>query len=463
MNATQQTFKKINLIILTFLAMNLSAQIWDAKDISFPVPSQGWRVRPVDDNVAWTFGYSIGPGTSGGYTFTNSENTCQKTINGGEQWESIPFKAQVEQEGYICDVVGISAERAFVVYYNIVLGPQLFRTTDGGQTWKTNNGGVDYFLNWVHFYDGLNGIGLGDPGDNGFFQVVTTSDGGESWVKNDTIHSFKSIDVQEYGVSGEFTTYKNSIWTKTSLGRIFHSSDKGQNWQEISAPENIPGNLGLVCDENLNLYASYSDFDANTFQIFVKQLNSSTWKKITPIENLGYISGFSVIPGTNALILNAGIFGIAASFQTVASTNGGQTWNTVASNEGNQYGFVEFSNAFTGYACEIPQSFELPSNRVFKYNGSPLSGLLSQHILDAEVSVYPNPASDVLHIKVTSEKSNDYWILINDVNGSLLYKQVMTQGASFQSSINVSDLPVGAYILSIANKNGASIHKFIRQ
>jgi len=68
-------------------------------------------------------------------------------------------------------------------------------------------------------------------------------------------------------------------------------------------------------------------------------------------------------------------------------------------------------------------------------------------------SIYPNPVSDILHIKVNSliEKITIY---------NMLGKQMLTQKTA--KTINVSSLPAGIYVVELSNKNESSIHKLIK-
>ncbi|MBK9042588.1 MAG: T9SS type A sorting domain-containing protein [Saprospiraceae bacterium] len=461
MNTCLQTFRNLNLILLTLLTLNLSAQIWDAKDIEFPVPSQGWRVRPIDDNVAWTFGYSIGP-EQGAWSYTNSENSCQKTSDGGETWETKFFRFDGGGEGFILDVIGVNESIAFVNYYDFIAGTILYRTKDGGETWQSNNGGADYFLDWVYFYDKNNGVSFGDAGEDGFFQFSNSTDGGETWTLNNN-SLISTIDSSEYGISSYFAVKDSSIWTPTSYGRILHSVDKGVNWNVILGPVSSMTDVwGISVDDNHNLILIL--FSDTNFEIHMLKKNSSDWINITPANNTGTLVGFSAIPGTNTLILNfPTIWDDASTYKTYVSIDNGSTWNVVSTGEGFKYGYIEFSSPQTGYSCEIPQSFEMPSNHVYKYNGSPLSGILSQNMLVADVEIFPNPTSDILNITVTSETNNDYWMLINDINGKLIDKRMYNNTSMFKASIKTADLPAGEYLITITSKDGVASRKFIKR
>jgi hypothetical protein len=440
----------------------LQAQIWTPKPIEFTAASQGWRVRPVDDKVAWTFGYSIRPFPIG-WGFTGFDNSIQVTTDGGETWQTKFFKDNIDEEGYIGDVIGVNDSVAFVTYFDYVIGSSLYRTSDGGKTWKSNKTGIDSYLNWVYFYDKNNGISFGDAGFTGsseFYQISSTKDGGATWSKNDSV-SIRPKNPEEFGVKGGFAVKDNHLWALTFYGRILHSADYGANWEAIDGAQFKAIPWGFAADDSLNLYEIWN-VDGK-FDIYKLENGGNTWVNISPTNNKGEIVGFSAVPGTNTLLFNAPAKSDDIStYKTWMSTDEGTTWNVISEGEGKKFGFIEFCNPQTGYACEIPTSFQKPTKNVFKYSGSPLTGLVSQQKLDAEVEVFPNPASDFLNVKIISEKPNDFWILINDMNGKLMSKQIVNNQSKIETLIKIDQLPVGAYLINIASKDGVTGKKFIK-
>lgn len=231
----------------------------------------------------------------------------------------------------------------------------------------------------------------------------------------------------------------------------------------MATPSTASGYINQIeLDDTQTIYLCYSDDDNGTFQIFKKLVNESVWQEITPFNHDGYISGINAIPGTSTLIFNSGYFGVPEAFTRSVSSDGGATWLEVAANEGLQYGYVQFADANTGYTCEIPRAYELPSTKVFVYNGSPLTGLISQNVIDSKIEIFPNPSSDFLNVKISSETSNDFWILINDGNGKLIDKMVFTNQKTINEIINIKDIPQGEYMLTVANINGATTKQFIK-
>jgi len=77
---------------------------------------------------------------------------------------------------------------------------------------------------------------------------------------------------------------------------------------------------------------------------------------------------------------------------------------------------------------------------------SPTAGLIDLGL--ADVSVYPNPATDVLNVEFTAE-GTDYTVAIMDLQGRVLAAQ---SGTSV--SFSVADLAKGSYIVTISTDSG---------
>lgn len=99
----------------------------------------------------------------------------------------------------------------------------LFNTEDGGKTWeKVKEFSMD--MTTLKFYDQNNGWIVGEE------NIFHTSDGGKTWVGqkyNGDPTIFRSIAV----LSPE------EAWIAGELGRVFHTVDAGNSWEEKS-PEN---------------------------------------------------------------------------------------------------------------------------------------------------------------------------------------------------------------------------------
>ncbi len=81
--------------------------------------------------------------------------------------------------------------------------------------------------------------------------------------------------------------------------------------------------------------------------------------------------------------------------------------------------------------------------------------------LDFSISVFPNPISDVLTLKVNKEDVLGFQYLIFDINGKLLYQKKLE---SPETSVPVNQLANGLYILKVqSGVKELKIFKIIKQ
>ncbi len=80
-------------------------------------------------------------------------------------------------------------------------------------------------------------------------------------------------------------------------------------------------------------------------------------------------------------------------------------------------------------------------------------GLDDGNSLNADISVYPNPTSDILFVKTDVDLAT-YSI-------SNLLGQTVLSG-DFTSGINVSDLTIGTYVIALNSEEGSKLIKFVK-
>lgn len=91
----------------------------------------------------------------------------------------------------------------------------------------------------------------------------------------------------------------------------------------------------------------------------------------------------------------------------------------------------------------------------FTYNSSTLS--TSTFSIDKQVSLYPNPASDYVTLKNSSQKPIQSITIYNVLGKAVLQKQITTQDDSI--SIPTSQLNSGLYMVRIVSKSNAVLTK----
>ena len=86
------------------------------------------------------------------------------------------------------------------------------------------------------------------------------------------------------------------------------------------------------------------------------------------------------------------------------------------------------------------------------------TGIKNSILNEAIINVYPNPAKDLINIKVSEiENTQPFYLKIYDVMGKIIYESTLTQT---QSSLNTSNWAKGLYIIELI-QNQNSIHQKI--
>jgi len=311
----------------------LSAE-WVEQATGFSTPSRGINfVSAVNENVVWAAAYD---GTSptapcNEYTMTTDGGTTWTpgAINGGDGLtESM--------------IIAIDANTAWIpTWFNGGPGVQgIYYTSNGGASWTRQTTAIfdvnlGAFPDCIHFWDANHGWCLGDPTD-GYFEIYTTTDGGTTWARVPSANIPAPL-ANEWGVVGYYSVVGDNIWFGTNVGRVYHSTDRGQTWTAaqttLSAyikPVFKDANNGLAIDLNTAAIAELSETSDG----------GATWTAVT-FDGTCYDSDLCYIPGTTNTYYSTG----AAQTSSGASysNDGGHTWTDFADQAGLQMmnmGFV---------------------------------------------------------------------------------------------------------------------------
>ncbi len=79
---------------------------------------------------------------------------------------------------------------------------------------------------------------------------------------------------------------------------------------------------------------------------------------------------------------------------------------------------------------------------------------IEENDLHANISLYPNPAQDVLKIEYNIENTQDLEISIVDLQGKVVYNNLVQRVNTFNNTIDISALSNGTYMIKFQNGNG---------
>ena len=435
----------------------IHAQAWQTQDPNFPYKTTPYNVICPNATDAWTYGFEV---DSASQYYTEVNYTLSRTINGGVTWESITFPHT--EPGYFSCLSALSGDVAYVSYVDYAEGNKLLKTTDGGLNWTQLPVYVGVWINLAHFFDENTGVVMGDPDSLGF-EIQTTIDGGETWTRVDN-NAIPAPLPDEYAFAGYYEVVGSEIWFETTVGRVFHSTDYGNTWSVLSSPLPMVHFL-MAVDDTKTVYMGYTSSDNPDgsdplTSLYRSADNGLSWEDITPADNGWWIFDIEPVPGTNTIIasLNAGF--ATGLFETWISYDRGDSWTSIDNSA--QTLSLDFADAQTGFAGKWQLLEDLSPTLIYNYIGSPLTSLLDPKPLAIDLIVSPNPASDFIKISVNADAPDRYLILLNDINGKLVYRSENVLDIQWTQEINIASLPVGTYTLSIATKTGVRTESIVK-
>jgi photosystem II stability/assembly factor-like uncharacterized protein len=360
-----------------------------------------------------------------------------KTTDGGNNW----FFLTQDSSVYCRSVEFIDSLKGFVGGFPSFLTPTnniLRMTTDGGVSWSDLTSHLD-----ARAHMGICGLAIPDLntiyGCGNWYQdsayIVKSNDGGSTWSFID-MKSYASSLIDMYFINKDtgFATGTSQLPLQTAI--ILYTVDGGANWttkfQNTIANEYC-WKIQHVTDQLY--FASIEDETAVPPRVLKSTDGGMTWTvKIVSntinqynIEGIGFIDSLTGWTGG----------GFGNSFESV---DGGDTWTTVNFCDGMNRLFKVNDSLMFATGMEI-----------WKYSPG-TTGVIDPKNEEMEftsLTCSPNPASETMNISLSLKIKTHVLMNLIDINGKLdkVIDNSDKRKSEYNYSINVSDLPAGAYYL----------------
>jgi hypothetical protein len=152
----------------------------------------------------------------------------------------------------------------------------------------------------------------------------------------------------------------------------------------------------------------------------------------------------------NSLLLT--VFVLTANAQAAFSSAGGDSSGTGGS--------VSFTTGITSFTTHTGTTGSVAQGVQQPYEISLVTGIEKPDDISLSVTVFPNPATDFLILKINSSSYFNSWYQLYDVNGNIIESKKIV---SDLTNITVGNLTSATYFLKIIdNKAGIKIFKFIK-
>ncbi|MBS1635678.1 MAG: T9SS type A sorting domain-containing protein [Bacteroidetes bacterium] len=289
---------------------------------------------------------------------------------------------------------------------------------------------------------------------------------GASW-SNLSMAGFPTNSTNYPQISLNGSTPYLSYWDSNSGDiHVLQFSNVANTWSTVGAI--IAGMApSKVCfDSNQNPYLAYTD--NATLKVAVVEYTGSVWTSVgAPLS----ISTVSVGVPTNGIALTldgntpyVAYSDLANNGRYSVSAFNGTSWNLVGQSlfaaGGSPFDFCTIKViSGTPYVSYKAFSTVVSNASAYVMKYSPLTTGINETQAPAEVSIYPNPACDVLVVKSDRFSENEK-LEITDVNGKMV-EQFTIQ--SSVESFDIKHLGSGMYFYRIGNTAHVTTGKFVKQ
>ena len=297
------------------------------RTLAVNLPSRSLRgLQALSDKMLWVSG---------------TQGMVGRSTNGGETWQW--FKVASDS----CDFRSIYAfDSLQAVVLSIGSPALLYRTADGGQSWKLvyANHDKDIFFDGLVFLNNREGISVGDPlkdkDGNERFTILRTHDGGRSWALDPMearppAHPGEAVFAASNSSLAALPDGRSVFVTGGAVSRIFFNNGtrnrviRDNNCSVYPLPliqgANSTGAFSVAFRDQQNGIIVGGDYKNDTLRernCFVTRDGGRTWQPPVAPPG-GYQSAVTWV--NNHTVASTGTSG------TYLSYDGGKTWQKIGS------------------------------------------------------------------------------------------------------------------------------------
>lgn len=289
--------------------------------------------KTIDGGINWTIKQTGSTDELLFVQFLNKDTgfvTCAygkiyKTVNGGLSWslKDLNIVYFVNTIFFVDNSIGYCSAGNFI-----------YKTTDCGESWLIQNSNTFNGIQSIYFLNELYGFACGD---NGLF--LNTTNGGVNWesknIQNDIhFYSTKFINSTTGYCAG-------NLWAGSG---IFKTTNGGDNW----LPQFVNSNDTL---KTLWIFDSLNIIAAGNNGIVTRSTDTQHWSQISYLTNTGLNSIYFPSENTGYCVGDKSydfINDFTHGF-IMKTTNSGENWNVISTNNSCYYHDVYFLNDNTGY------------------------------------------------------------------------------------------------------------------
>ncbi|MCK5136979.1 MAG: T9SS type A sorting domain-containing protein [Bacteroidales bacterium] len=375
-------------------------------------------------------------------------------------------------------------------------------TTDGGQNWTTQMSGVTDELRAIFFIDSDTGWAVGGSLNRA---IIKTTDGGAEW--NDvTITTFRATIMYDIAFADA-----NTGWLITG-DSIYMSTDGGTTWMKEQYVTAVEGPLAhrsiAVTSDSTAFVAGRRKYigSSKTAEVFHRRPENAPYlwsytgtnffDDTDQLRTIVFVSNDVGFAGGNVGKVYkktgtspSGVWGVSLeldppgnqminSISFPTSTTG--MFNTGVDIDGTSYTLIyhtaDEGETWTVTPDSVPDlllaTVHAPDStnawlaglngKIFK--GTPSTVGVSERNPKANISLYPNPTSDFIYIRMNSERQRLIEYTLLDVTGRVIEKGSWdVYSSNSLLKIDLSDMMEGVYFLKLKHNDGQSVFHILKE
>lgn len=417
------------LLILFILFLSTSFAQWKNVSGDLPFLHAGYSVHALNKDIALV-------------TF---HNKLFRTDNGGKNW--LPIASDFK----VVDVIMLNSSIVIAATTG-----KIIKSIDGGQNWEVKFSGdnLTEFFNYLEMFNDNDGVAVGDAlNSNSPMIVVKTSDGGETWSKNNSLpNGYISAD-----------TWKRICFVNSSTGYFIVNSsndlaittNSGDSWQLTSCPTSGK-NVVKFADQLNGIVFGYDYLDpAKPKYIFITTDGGKSWETLPGVKSK-WCEDIEFFKNDKNKIL------MCTDNRLYFSDNFAKNW-------------VDLTPQLNTDSTKVLRDLHITDDgscwligdgsRVFRHDNVQLITNVNKEIADlpAEFNLYqnfPNPFNPSTQINYEISKSGHYQLAVYNVLSeriAMLINRKLEPG-SYSVHFNINNIPNGVYFYSLTG-NGINQSK----
>lgn len=308
-------------------------------------------VAPSDPNVIY-----VGSGEGLQRPDLSTGDGIYRTGDGGKTWENVGLKDAQQIGGLFVDYK--DPNRVFVAALGHPYGPNeergVFRTLDGGKTWKKvlyideNTGAIQVEIDpsnpnviYADMWEARQG-----PWENGRWQgpgsgLYKSVDGGETWRKlTKGLPTFEQgLGRIGFGISRSNPNVLYAAVDSGELGGLYRSDDAGESWNRVNSERRLISRGDDFADVKIDPRSPEIVYVSDT-SFYRSEDGGKTFTCIKGSPGGDDYHRTWINPNNPAIILTAADQGAAVTL------NGGETWSSWYNQPTAQFYHVATDNAF---------------------------------------------------------------------------------------------------------------------